>query len=93
MDAELPKSNQTSALSGKNAPKMISKVGERVTAYTIKMDETNQWFEEKTVMVEYRKTLSGHTYSLSKSLAMLSTAEDNSKLAASITQLAEVEEK
>ena len=44
-------------------------------------------------MVKYSKTLSGHTHSLSKSLAMLSTAEDNSKLAASIAQLAEVEEK
>ena len=44
-------------------------------------------------MVEYRKTLSGHTYSLSKSLAMLGSAEDNSKLSAALAQLAEVEEK
>merc|ERR1712121_285352 len=44
-------------------------------------------------LVDYRKTLSGHTYSLSKSLAMLGTAEDNSKLSAAIAQLAEVEEK
>ena len=91
--------------------KMISKVGDRVSAYTTKMEETDTWFEEKTVtienldnqlrklhvateaMVEYRKTLSGHTYSLSKSLAMLGTAEDNSKLSAALAQLAEVEEK
>merc|ERR1712165_599981 len=74
-------------------------------------EETDTWFEEKTVtienldnqlrklhvateaMVEYRKTLSGHTYSLSKSLAMLGSAEDNSKLSAAIAQLADVEEK
>jgi len=111
LDAELPKSNQTAALSGKNVMKMISKVGDRVSAYTTKMEETDTWFEEKTVtienldnqlrklhvateaMVEYRKTLSGHTYSLSKSLAMLGTAEDNSKLSAALAQLAEVEEK
>merc|ERR1712013_427952 len=111
LDAELPKSNQTSALSGKNVMKMISKVGDRVSAYTTKMEETDQWFEEKTVMidnldmqlrkllvateslVDYRKTLSGHTYSLSKSLSMLGSAEDNSKLSAAIAQLAEVEEK
>jgi len=111
LDAELPKSNQTSALSGKNVMKMISKVGDRVSAYTTKMEETDTWFEEKTVtienldnqlrklhvateaMVEYRKTLSGHTYSLSKSLAMLGSAEDNSKLSAALAQLAEVEEK
>jgi len=111
LDAELPKSNQTAALSGKNVMKMISKVGDRVSAYTTKMEETDTWFEEKTVtvenldnqlrklhvateaMVEYRKTLSGHTYSLSKSLAMLGSAEDNSKLSAALAQLAEVEEK
>ena len=102
LDAELPKSNQTAALSGKNMMKMISKVGDRVSAYTTKMEETDTWFEEKTVtvenldnqlrklhvateaMVEYRKTLSGHTYSLSKSLAMLGSAEDNSKLSAAL---------
>merc|ERR1719266_3196274 len=86
LDAELPKANQTAALSGKNVMKLISRVGDRVSQYTTKMEETDQWFEEKTVMidnldlqlrkllvateslVDYRKTLSGHTYSLSKSL-------------------------
>merc|ERR1712033_140466 len=34
LDAELPKANQTAALSGKNVMKMISKVGDRVSAYT-----------------------------------------------------------
>eukprot|EP00092_Neocalanus_flemingeri_P024262 GFUD01026311.1.p1 GENE.GFUD01026311.1~~GFUD01026311.1.p1 ORF type:complete len:592 (-),score=249.04 GFUD01026311.1:184-1959(-) len=111
LDAELPKANQTSALSGKNVMKLISKVGDRVSLYTTKMEETDQWFEENTLMIEnldlqlrkllvateslvdYRKGLAGHTYSLSKSLGMLGSAEDNSKLAAAISQLAEVEEK
>eukprot|EP00092_Neocalanus_flemingeri_P003089 GFUD01003300.1.p1 GENE.GFUD01003300.1~~GFUD01003300.1.p1 ORF type:complete len:586 (-),score=266.19 GFUD01003300.1:187-1797(-) len=111
LDAELPKANQTAALSGKNVMKLFSKVGDRVSLYTTKMEETDQWFEEKTVMIDnldlqlrkllvatesltdYRKALSGHTYSLSKSLGMLGSAEDNSKLAAVISQLAEVEEK
>eukprot|EP00090_Calanus_glacialis_P038294 TRINITY_DN6688_c0_g1_i1.p1 TRINITY_DN6688_c0_g1~~TRINITY_DN6688_c0_g1_i1.p1 ORF type:complete len:606 (-),score=254.41 TRINITY_DN6688_c0_g1_i1:244-2061(-) len=111
LDTELPKANQTAALSGKNVMKLISKVGDRVSQYTTKMEETDQWFEEKTVMidnldlqlrkllvateslVDYRKALSGHTYSLSKSLGMLGSAEDNSKLSAAIAQLAEVEEK
>merc|ERR1712088_472236 len=103
LDAELPKSNQTAALSGKNVMKMISKVGDRVSAYTTKMEETvtienldNQLRKlhvATEAMVEYRKTLSGHTYSLSKSLAMLGSAEDNSKLSAALAQLAEVEEK
>merc|ERR1711915_599455 len=108
---ELPKSNQTAALSGKNMMKVISKLGDKVSQYATKMEETDQWFEEKTVMidnldlqlrklliateslVDYRKGLSGHTYSLSKSLGMLGSAEDNSKLSAAIAQLADVEEK
>jgi len=111
LNTELPKANQTSALSGKNVMKLLSKVGDKVSAYATKMDETDTWFEEKTVMVEnldiqlrkllvateslvdYRKNLSGHTYSLSKSLGMLGSAEDNTKLAAALQQLSEVEEK
>jgi len=111
LDTELPKANQTSTLSGKNVMKLISKVGDKVSAYTTKMEETDTWFEEKTVMIEnldmqlrkllvateclvdYRKNLSGHTYSLSKSLGLLGTAEDNTKLSAALQQLSEVEEK
>merc|ERR550517_663118 len=102
LDAELPKSNQTAALSGKNVMKMISVVAEAFSGCCLKTSDTDAWFEEKTVtvenldnqlrklhvateaMVEYRKTLSGHTYSLSKSLAMLGSAEDNSKLSAAL---------
>ena len=41
----------------------------------------------------FRKSLSGQTYQLSKSLRLLGSAEDNSKLAAALQQLADVEEK
>ena len=37
--------------------------------------------------------MSGQTYQLSKSLRLLGSAEDNSKLAAALQQLADVEEK
>ena len=40
-----------------------------------------------------RKGLSGQTYQLSKSLRLLGSAEDNTKLAAALQQLADVEEK
>lgn len=111
LDAELPKANQTAALSGKNMMKAISKLGDKVNAYATKMEETDQWFEDKTfvienldqqlrklltateAMVDYRKSLSGQTYQLSKSLRLLGSAEDNSKLAAALQQLADVEEK
>jgi len=111
LDTDLPKANQTSALSGKNVMKMFSKVGDKVSAYTTKMEESDTWFEEKTVtiesldsqlrklvvatdsLVDYRKNISGHTYSLSKSLGLLSSAEENTKLSAAIQQLSEVEEK
>jgi len=111
LDAELPKANQTAALSGKNMMKAISKLGDKVNAYATKMEETDQWFEDKTfvienldqqlrklltateAMVDFRKSLSGQTYQLSKSLRLLGSAEDNSKLAAALQQLADVEEK
>jgi len=111
LDAELPKSNQTAALSGKSVLKVISKLGDKVTNYATKMEESDQWFEDKTfvvdnldqqlrkllmateAMVDFRKSLSGQTYQLSKSLRLLGSAEDNSKLAAALQQLADVEEK
>jgi len=52
LDAELPKANQTSTLSGKSVMKLISRVGDRVSNYTTKMEETDTWFEEKTQMIE-----------------------------------------
>jgi len=111
LDAELPKANQTSTLSGKNVMKLISKVGDRVTSYATKMEETDTWFEEKTLMienldtqlkklliatdslVEYRRGMAHHTGGLSKSLVVLSGCEDNSKLSAALSQLADLEEK
>lgn len=111
LDAELPKANQTSTLSGKNVMKLINRVGDRVTSYTTKMEETDTWFEEKIQMIEnldiqlkklliateslvdYRRGLSQHTSGLSKSLVILSGCEDNSKLAAALAQLADLEEK
>ena len=52
LDAELPKSNQTAALSGKNMMKVISKLGDRVSSITLKMEETDDWFEDKTMVIE-----------------------------------------
>lgn len=111
LDAELPKASQTSTLSGKSVLKAISKLGDKVSQYATKMEETDSWFEDKTniienldiqlrklllatdAMVEFRKGLSGQTYQLSKSLRLLGSAEDNTKLAAALQQLADVEEK
>jgi len=108
LDTELPKANQTSTLSGKSMMKIISKVGDRMNSYTTKMEETDQWFEEKTVMTEnldiqlrklmmatealvyYRKSLTGHTYTVAKSLAALGTTEENTKLSAALDQLSDV---
>ena len=52
MDAELPKANQTAALSGKNMLRAISKLGDKVNAYATKMEETDQWFEDKTFVID-----------------------------------------
>lgn len=111
LDTELPRANQTSTLSSKNVLKMISKVGDKVMTYAIKMEETDAWFEDKTNMVEnldqqlrklllatealvfYRKSLTGHTYMVSKSLAALGSTEENSKLSAALDQLSDVYQK
>lgn len=52
LDSELPKASQTASLSAKNVVKFISKVGERVTNMTIKMEETDEWFEEKSEVMD-----------------------------------------
>jgi len=111
LDAELPKANSTSTLSGKNVMKLFSKVGDKVTNYATKMEETDTWFEDKTMMienldtqlkklliateslVEYRRGLAYQSNGLSKSLVVLSGCEDNSKLSAALSQLADLEEK
>ena len=43
LQQDLPKSIQTSSLSGKNVMKFIAKVGDKVTNLTIKMEETDEW--------------------------------------------------
>ncbi|TRY76925.1 hypothetical protein TCAL_10147 [Tigriopus californicus] len=52
LPTELPKSNQTSTLSGKNVMRFISKSVDRVTNMTLKMEETDEWFEEKNHSIE-----------------------------------------
>ena len=52
LGAELPKANQTSTLSGKSVMKMFSKMGDKVSNYTTKMEESDSWFEDKTNMIE-----------------------------------------
>ena len=52
LETELPKANQTSALSGKSVIKLISKVGDKMVNMTVKMEETDTWFEEKTAHID-----------------------------------------
>ena len=105
VDTVLPRANQTSALSGRNVLRMIRKVGdtgrmeetdrwfEEITAMLINLDSQLQKLHVAAeARVECRKTLSGHTASLSRNLAMLSIVEDSRELRAAISRLAEVEE-
>ena len=43
-ESELPKSKDTSALSGRNVMKLINKVGDSLSSMAIKMDETDEWY-------------------------------------------------
>ncbi|XP_013417433.1 sorting nexin-2 [Lingula anatina] len=52
LNGDLPKATNTSALSGAGVMRLFNKVGDAVGKITFKMDETDQWFEEKQQQVE-----------------------------------------
>ncbi|XP_063842853.1 sorting nexin-2-like isoform X2 [Scylla paramamosain] len=52
LDAELPRATQTSALSSAGVLRLLNRVGETVNKMTFKMDESDQWFEERTQQIE-----------------------------------------
>ncbi|KAG0716360.1 Sorting nexin-2 [Chionoecetes opilio] len=52
LDAELPRATATSALSSAGVLRLFNRVGETVNKMTFKMDESDQWFEEKTQQIE-----------------------------------------
>lgn len=49
---DLPKASNTSALSGAGMLKMFKTVTDSVSKIAVKMEETDQWFEEKTRQVD-----------------------------------------
>lgn len=49
---ELPKATNTSTLSGAGMVKMFKNLTDSVSKISIKMEETDQWFEEKTRQVD-----------------------------------------
>nr|NP_001285586.1 sorting nexin 1, isoform B [Drosophila melanogaster]AHN54101.1 sorting nexin 1, isoform B [Drosophila melanogaster] len=51
-DQELPRSVNTSALSGAGVIRLFNKVGETVNKITYKMDENDPWFDDKITEVE-----------------------------------------
>ncbi|XP_055355597.1 LOW QUALITY PROTEIN: sorting nexin-2-like, partial [Paramacrobiotus metropolitanus] len=52
MDETLPKASNTSAFSGAGVMRLFGKVGEQVTRITNKMEEKDEWFEEKTSQID-----------------------------------------
>ena len=84
---DLPKASNTSALSGAGMMKMFKNVTESVSKISLKMEETDQWFEEKSRQVEnlYVQYKKMHTavetmYGWRKDLAM-STKEFSKNIA------------
>ncbi|XP_052270578.1 sorting nexin-2-like isoform X4 [Dreissena polymorpha] len=55
-DGELPKATNTSALSGAGVKRLLNKIGDSVEKITFKMDESDEWFEEKTQQIENLET-------------------------------------
>jgi len=52
LEAELPKASQTATLSGRNVMRLITKVGDSLTSITTKLEETDDWFEDKNGLIE-----------------------------------------
>nr|CAD7441792.1 unnamed protein product [Timema bartmani] len=95
-DTELPKSTNTSALSGAGVMRLFNKVGETVNKITYKMDESDplrRLHGSVEMLVLHRKDLALLTSSFAKSAAMLSNCEEHTSLSRALSQLAEVEEK
>ncbi|KAK3610239.1 hypothetical protein CHS0354_022292 [Potamilus streckersoni] len=51
-DGELPKSTSTSALSGAGVKRLLSRVGDAVEKISFKMDENDEWFEDRHQQIE-----------------------------------------
>lgn len=49
---ELPRATSTSAVSGAGVMRLFSKVTDTVSKITSKMDESDQWFEEKCLQID-----------------------------------------
>ena len=94
LNTELPKANQTSTLSGKNVMKMFSKMGDKVSSYTTKMEEPDSWFEEKTNMIDNLESqLNKLLYSTEALVAFRKTlAGQTYSVSKSITALGHAEE-
>lgn len=52
LETELPKASQTATLSGRSVMRLINKVGDSITNITLKLEETDDWFEERHNMIE-----------------------------------------
>uniref|UniRef100_A0AAQ4QWD3 Sorting nexin/Vps5-like C-terminal domain-containing protein n=1 Tax=Gasterosteus aculeatus aculeatus TaxID=481459 RepID=A0AAQ4QWD3_GASAC len=99
---ELPRAVSTQALSSAGLLRMVNKAAEAVNKMTIKMNESDAWFEEKqqhfdNLDVQLRKlhasveSLVCHRKDLSISTSI--SIEDHTALSRALSQLAEVEEK
>ncbi|KAF3855150.1 hypothetical protein F7725_023205 [Dissostichus mawsoni] len=97
---ELPRATSTQALSGAGFLKMINKATDAVSKMTIKMNESDVWFEEKLQEVESSDQHFRKLHALVESLVVhrkehgdAGHAEDNTALSRALSQLAEVEDK
>ncbi|KAL4228170.1 sorting nexin-2 [Mactra antiquata] len=66
-EGELPKATSTSALSGAGVKRLLNRIGDSVEKITFKMDESDEWFEEKHQQIE----------NLDQQLRKLHTAMEN----------------
>lgn len=93
-DGELPKATNTSALSSAGMLRFINRFGETVQKLSFRMDETDQWFAEKAILLDGIETQlsSLHTSIETLTLHRRDLALFTSHLAKSLALLSNIEE-
>uniref|UniRef100_A0A8D8V8J6 Sorting nexin-2 n=2 Tax=Cacopsylla melanoneura TaxID=428564 RepID=A0A8D8V8J6_9HEMI len=94
VDGELPRATNTSALSSAGMLRFINRFGETVQKLSFRMDENDQWFSDKTVLVDSIESQLAHLHSSIESLVVQRRELSlfSSHLAKSLALLSNIEE-
>jgi len=68
VEAELPRAHQTATISGRTVMRLITKAADSLTSITTKLEETDDWFEDKNGLIEQLELQMGKLHRSTESL-------------------------